>query len=220
MNHLFFTPFALLVATVLVQCAVSFVGNDRALVKSLQVSSKVHPLSARALKPGASRNPLLLMNFGASTAQTGWFQKKIQITAPGRGCHLVTRDIVEGAPEIRDFEIGMVNLFIQHTSASLTINENCDPDVRTDMEKALNRIVPEVWNQDGTFDHTMEGPDDMPAHVKTTLIGPSLTIPISNGGLALGTWQGIYLNEHRNMGGYGGRHTRTIVITIQGQKRA
>mmetsp|Transcript_42153 Transcript_42153/g.62431 ORF Transcript_42153/g.62431 Transcript_42153/m.62431 type:complete len:116 (-) Transcript_42153:61-408(-) len=113
--------------------------------------------------------------------------------------------------------MGMCNLFIQHTSASLTINENADPDVRRDMEVALNKLVPASWCRDGTFVHTMEGDDDMPGHVKTSLMGPSVNIPIRNGRLALGTWQGIYLNEHRNQGGWGGGHTRNIVVTIQGQ---
>lgn len=141
----------------------------------------------------------------------------------------------------------MANLFIQHTSASLTVNENADPDVRRDMEVALNKIVPASWNHDGTFKHTMEGDDDMPGHLKSSLMGVSLNIPISNGRLALGeywmftnwldfhdyfplqngsnfvfilfkgTWQGIYLNEHRDQGGWGGGHTRNIVITLQGQ---
>ena len=113
--------------------------------------------------------------------------------------------------------IGMANLFIQHTSASLTVNENADPDVRRDLEQALNKIVPASWNRDGTFLHTMEGDDDMPGHVKSSLMGPSLNIPITNGRLALGTWQGIYLNEHRDQGGWSGGHTRNIVITLQGQ---
>jgi len=188
---------------------------------SISSIARIHQ-SQRQVSPYFSKNGAVKMElstFSSQGMQTGWFQKKIQITAPRRGCHLVTSQIRDAVPEMKDFDIGMANLFIQHTSASLTINENCDPDVRSDMEKALNKIVPEVWNQDGTFDHTMEGPDDMPAHVKTTLIGPSLNIPISNGNFALGTWQGIYLNEHRNQGGYGGGHARTIVITIQGQKR-
>ncbi|KAL3788125.1 hypothetical protein HJC23_005463 [Cyclotella cryptica] len=137
--------------------------------------------------------------------------------------------------DLSTIKIGMANLFIQHTSASLTINENADPDVRRDMEVALNKIVPAQWTKDGTFRHTMEGEDDMPGHVKSSLMGPSLNIPlvhhlvcapgikkqttyqIKNGRLALGTWQGIYLNEHRDQGGWGGGHTRNIVITLQGQ---
>jgi secondary thiamine-phosphate synthase enzyme len=99
----------------------------------------------------------------------------------------------------------------------LTINENADPDVRTDLETALNHIVPADWNRDGTFRHTLEGDDDMPGHVKSSLMGASLNVPITNGRLALGTWQGIYLCEHRDQGGYGGGHARKIVVTLQGQ---
>jgi secondary thiamine-phosphate synthase enzyme len=147
-----------------------------------------------------------------------FFQHEITITAPSRGCHLITSDVQKViAKDISQIKIGMCNLFIQHTSASLTINENADPDVRRDMETALNKIVPAEWNRDGTFRHTMEGDDDMPGHVKSSLMGPSMNIPIRNGRLALGTWQGIYLNEHRDQGGWGGGHARRIIITLQGQ---
>mmetsp|Transcript_4999 Transcript_4999/g.9512 ORF Transcript_4999/g.9512 Transcript_4999/m.9512 type:complete len:251 (-) Transcript_4999:155-907(-) len=147
-----------------------------------------------------------------------WYQKTISITAPSRGCHLITSEVNKAIrDEISTIRIGMANLFIQHTSASLTVNENADPDVRRDMEVGLNKIVPASWNHDGTFKHTMEGDDDMPGHMKSSLMGISLNIPISNGRLALGTWQGIYLNEHRDQGGWGGGHTRNIVITLQGQ---
>lgn len=147
-----------------------------------------------------------------------FFQHQITITAPSRGCHLITHDILKVAGnDIQTIKIGMCNLFIQHTSASLSINENADPSVRTDMETALNKIVPAVWTRDGTFQHTMEGDDDMPGHVKSSIMGVSLNIPISNGKLALGTWQGVYLNEHRDQGGWGGGHARHIVITLQGQ---
>ena len=146
-----------------------------------------------------------------------WFQKEISITAPSRGCHLITSDINKAIKDdLSKIKIGLANLFIQHTSASLTVNENADPDVRRDMEVALNKIVPAEWNRDGTFRHTMEGDDDMAGHMKSSLMGASLTIPIRNGRLALGTWQGIYLNEHRDQGGWGGGHTRHIVITLQG----
>jgi secondary thiamine-phosphate synthase enzyme len=147
-----------------------------------------------------------------------WFQHELSITAPSRGCHLITRDIEKAiSKDVNGIKIGMCNLFVQHTSASLTLNENADPDVRRDLETALNKIVPASWNHDGTFKHTMEGDDDMPGHVKTSLMGPSLNIPIRNGRLALGTWQGIYLNEHRDQGGWGGGHTRRIIVTLQGQ---
>ncbi len=147
-----------------------------------------------------------------------FFQHEITITAPSRGCHLITSDVQKViSKDLSQIKIGMCNLFIQHTSASLTINENADPDVRRDMEVALNKIVPAEWNRDGTFRHTMEGDDDMPGHVKSSLMGPSINIPIQNGRLALGTWQGIYLNEHRDQGGWGGGHARRIIITLQGQ---
>lgn len=139
------------------------------------------------------------------------------MTAPSRGCHLITGDVVKAAgSDVQKIQMGMCNLFIQHTSASLTINENADPDVRTDMETALNRLVPAAWNRDGTFKHTLEGDDDMPGHVKSSLMGVSLNVPIRNGKLALGTWQGIYLNEHRDQGGWGGGHQRSIIVTLQG----
>jgi len=116
-----------------------------------------------------------------------WFQKNISITAPSRGCHLITSEVNKAIKDdIATINIGMANFFIQHTSASLTVNENADPDVRRDMEAALNKIAPESWNRDGTFKHTMEGDDDMPGHLKSSLMGVSLNIPISNGRLALG----------------------------------
>lgn len=136
-----------------------------------------------------------------------WSQKTIQLPKYGRGCHLITSHVLKELEIIASLKVGILHVFIQHTSASLSINENADPDVRQDMETALNRLVPE--NQD--FVHTMEGPDDMPAHVKASLLGCSLTIPISQGALAFGTWQGIYLCEHRNRA-----DRRTLVLTIMG----
>jgi secondary thiamine-phosphate synthase enzyme len=136
-----------------------------------------------------------------------WSQKTIRIGPYRRGFHLITREVISAMPELQDVRIGILQVFLQHTSASLTINENADPDVRTDMETALNRLVPE--NQ--PFVHTIEGPDDMPAHIKSSLLGASLMIPVSAGALALGTWQGIYLCEHRN-----DATPRTLVLTLQG----
>lgn len=136
-----------------------------------------------------------------------WSQKTIRIGPYPRGFHLITREVISAIPELQDVRIGILQVFLQHTSASLTINENADPDVRTDMETALNRLVPE--NQ--PFIHTIEGPDDMPAHVKSSILGASLMIPVSAGALALGTWQGIYLCEHRN-----DATPRTLVLTLQG----
>eukprot|EP00581_Thalassiosira_minuscula_P019008 CAMPEP_0183724644 /NCGR_PEP_ID=MMETSP0737-20130205/18062_1 /TAXON_ID=385413 /ORGANISM="Thalassiosira miniscula, Strain CCMP1093" /LENGTH=227 /DNA_ID=CAMNT_0025955283 /DNA_START=42 /DNA_END=725 /DNA_ORIENTATION=+ len=175
---------------------------------------------ATATNPATSSTALCSSNQVDNMAKSlpQWFQHEISITAPSRGCHLITSEINKAIQsDMSNIKIGMANLFIQHTSASLTINENADPDVRRDMEVALNKIVPGKWTQDGTFLHTMEGEDDMPGHVKSSLMGPSLNIPIRNGRLALGTWQGIYLNEHRNQGGWGGGHTRRIIITLQGQ---
>lgn len=132
------------------------------------------------------------------------YQKEISLPSYRRGFHLITRDILEALPELPDR--GLLNVFIKHTSAGLTINENADPSVRDDMETSFNKIVPEGLPE---YIHTMEGPDDMPAHVKSTLAGQSVTIPVTGGRLNLGTWQGIYLCEFRNRGG-----SRRIVITL------
>jgi secondary thiamine-phosphate synthase enzyme len=137
-----------------------------------------------------------------------WFQKKISLAARPRGCHLVTRDVVDQLPELAQFRVGILHIFIQHTSASITINENADDDVRRDLESSLNSLAPE----DFPYVHTIEGPDDMPAHVKASLMGSSVTIPISDGRLLIGTWQGIYLCEHRNRAG-----NRSLVLTVWGE---
>ncbi|MCK6265209.1 secondary thiamine-phosphate synthase enzyme YjbQ [Vibrio sp. ZSDE26] len=136
-----------------------------------------------------------------------WFQKNIQLSGRKRGFHLVTDEIEQQIPELASLTVGIVHLFLQHTSASLTINENADATVRIDMEAHFNRYVPENAPY---YQHTYEGEDDMPAHIKTALIGHSLTIPIRQGTFALGMWQGIYLGEHRNDAG-----GRNIVVTIQ-----
>jgi secondary thiamine-phosphate synthase enzyme len=138
-----------------------------------------------------------------------WAQHEIQLPPFPRGFHLVTREVEAGLPELRDLRIGMANVFIRHTSASLTINENASPDVRRDFEAWFNRAVPDGAEY---FRHTLEGDDDMPAHIKASLLGPSLTIPVSDGRLALGTWQGIYLCEHRDHGG-----SRSMVATASGE---
>ncbi|EIN14197.1 hypothetical protein PUNSTDRAFT_95853 [Punctularia strigosozonata HHB-11173 SS5] len=135
----------------------------------------------------------------------GW-QKTFTLSRRGKGCHLITEEVLGHiGPGLRDVKIGMLYLFIQHTSAALTINENFDPDVRKDMTMALDRIVPESLN----WIHTDEGPDDSVSHTKTSLIGPTITIPITDGRLNLGTWQGIYLTEFRHH-----PHSRRIVATI------
>ena len=138
------------------------------------------------------------------------FQKEIKISAKSRGFHLVTDEVLQEIPEIKNVKIGFIQVFIKHTSAGLTINENADSTVREDFESHFNKLVPE--NQP-YYKHTTEGPDDMPAHIKASLLGNSLQIPITNGRLNLGTWQGIYLCEHRDHGG-----SRKLVLTIYGEE--
>jgi secondary thiamine-phosphate synthase enzyme len=132
------------------------------------------------------------------------------LTARPRGFHLITKDVLDSLPEIANIHVGLLHIFIRHTSASLTINENADSDVRRDLESSLNNLAPE----DFPYVHTIEGPDDMPAHVKASLMGSSVTIPIADGRLLLGTWQGIYLSEHRNKAA-----ARSLVLTLWGEKR-
>ncbi len=136
-----------------------------------------------------------------------WLQRSVALAPRPRGCHLITREVEQALPEITAIGAGLLHVFIQHTSASLTINENADRDVRLDLESALNSIAPE----DFPYVHTIEGPDDMPAHVKASLMGSSVTIPVRGGKLLLGAWQGIYLCEHRNRGG-----SRNLVLTLWG----
>jgi len=146
-----------------------------------------------------------------SVVSTQWFQKIVQLPAQRRGCHVITRKLLQELPELNEYEIGMANLFVMHTSASLTINENASSDVPLDLNDSLDRLAPE-GNQ---YRHSDEGPDDMPAHVKSSLMGASLNIPVRHGQFAMGTWQGLYLNEHRDHGG-----SRKVCVTIQGQKRS
>ena len=138
-----------------------------------------------------------------------WHQVEIRLKQRSPGFHLVTAEIAAAVPELRHFKVGILHLFIQHTSASLCVNENADPDVRADLARWFDRAVPEDAPY---FEHTAEGADDMPAHVKSTLLGAAVTVPIRDGRLALGTWQGIYLGEHRQSGG-----ARTVVVTLQGE---
>ncbi|MAC48334.1 MAG: hypothetical protein CMI12_16035 [Oceanospirillum sp.] len=137
-----------------------------------------------------------------------WFQKQLQLKARKRGFHLVTDEVEQQLPELCRYRCGLLQLFIQHTSASLTLNENADPTVRQDFESHFNQFVPENASY---YRHTLEGSDDMPAHIKSSLLGASVMLPIQNGRLALGTWQGIYLGEHREHGG-----SRHVLATIQG----
>ena len=137
-----------------------------------------------------------------------WHQREITLRPRPRGVHLVTDEIVGALPELRGLQMGLAHLFIRHTSASLTLNENASPDVRRDFESWFNAAIPE----DFAWTHTLEGPDDMPAHIKAALMGSSLSLPISHGRLALGTWQGIYLCEHRDRGG-----SRSLLVTLSGE---
>ena len=141
-----------------------------------------------------------------------WIQTTIRLSPRSRGFHLITREIVEQIPQIQDIHIGIAHIFIQHTSASLTLNENASPDVRQDMESHFNQMVPEDAPY---YRHTFEGPDDMPAHIKSSLLGSSVTVPVSSGRLNLGTWQGVYLCEHRDRAS-----SRRLVLTVMGQAMA
>ncbi|EJK2114559.1 hypothetical protein BOO29_18300 [Vibrio navarrensis] len=140
-----------------------------------------------------------------------WLQKSITISAKKRGFHLITDEIEQQMPQISSISVGLLHVFIQHTSASLTINENADPTVRMDMESHFNQFVPE---RAPYYRHDYEGDDDMPAHIKASVLGSSVTIPIQHGRLALGTWQGIYLGEHRDHGG-----ARTLIVTLHGEEK-
>ncbi|KAJ4377190.1 hypothetical protein N0V83_000013 [Neocucurbitaria cava] len=142
-----------------------------------------------------------------------WFQKSLTLPSRSRGSYLVTDHITKELPEIKNYKTGLLNLFIQHTSCALSLNENWDQDVRADMSDALDRIVPEDKKGQGLYRHDAEGSDDMPAHVKSALVGASVTIPITNGRLATGTWQGVWYLEFRDS-----KHTRKVVATIQGEK--
>jgi secondary thiamine-phosphate synthase enzyme len=138
-----------------------------------------------------------------------WLQRTIMLPPRSRGFHLVTREVLDGLPELRELRVGMLHLLLQHTSASLTLNENASSDVRRDFETWFDRAVPEGADY---WTHTLEGDDDMPAHIKAALLGPSLTVPVARGRPALGTWQGIYLCEHRDRGG-----ARSVVATAWGE---
>lgn len=137
-----------------------------------------------------------------------WLQREITLEPRPRGFHLVTAEVQRALPELAEVRIGLCHLFIRHTSASLTLNENASPDVRRDFRTWFDQAVPERLD----WEHSLEGPDDMPAHIKAALLGPALSLPIADGRLALGTWQGIYLCEHRDHGG-----ARSLVVTLNGE---
>lgn len=139
-----------------------------------------------------------------------WIQREVTLQARARGFHVVTEEIVEQVPEIEELNVGQAHIFIRHTSASLALNESVSPAVRGDMERHFREMVPEGAPY---YEHTLEGPDDMPAHIKAVLLGSSLTVPIRNGRLALGRWQGVYLCEHRNNGG-----RRRLMVTLHGER--
>jgi secondary thiamine-phosphate synthase enzyme len=182
--------------------------------------------STLSCQPALSPTPTL-----EATGSMSWFQKTISLPPKSRGSYLITSHIESSLPEIQEYKVGLLNLFVQHTSCALSLNENWDEDVRADMSDALDRIVPEDKRGQGLYRHDAEGSDDMPvwatqsnnkfleakeaqqAHVKSALIGASVTIPISNGRLATGTWQGIWYLEFR-----AARHSRKVVATIQGEK--
>lgn len=138
-----------------------------------------------------------------------WLQKEISLPARSRGFHLITEEIVRELPELREYRVGLLHVLLKHTSAALTLNENVDPTVREDFEQYFDRAVPE---HQPYYRHVDEGPDDLPAHLKSSLLGASLMLPVSNDRLNLGTWQGIYLCEHRNHGG-----SRKLVLTLHGE---
>ena len=138
-----------------------------------------------------------------------WFQRELSLPPYSRGFHLITDEIEQAIPELSSVRTGLLHVFIRHTSASLTINENADPTVRLDFESFFSRAVPE---NEPYYRHTLEGPDDMPAHLKASLLGASISLPVSNGRLNMGTWQGVYLGEHRDHAG-----RRTLVLTLQGE---
>jgi len=138
-----------------------------------------------------------------------WYQTELTLTSRKRGFHIITEELLNQLPEVNNINCGILHLFIKHSSASITLNENADPTVRSDMEAHFNHFVPE---RAPYYQHTYEGDDDMPAHIKASLLGNSLSLPISQGQLNIGIWQGIYLGEHRNYAG-----SRTIVATINGE---
>ncbi|AMO58372.1 hypothetical protein GZ77_21870 [Endozoicomonas montiporae] len=142
-----------------------------------------------------------------------WYQTQLKLVPRERGFHLITHEIEQQLPELERYRVGLCHLLLQHTSASLTLNENADPDVRADMESFCCHEIPESADY---YRHTLEGPDDMPAHIKSSLFGVSLSIPVSNGRFALGTWQGIWLGEHRTHYADEGRQ-RIVIATLQGQ---
>jgi len=182
----------------------------------LRPTTKATPPSPLACPAGCIAHntlPSLPCFSGAVNMSTSWFQKTISLPPKSRGSYLITDHIVSSLPEIKNYKVGMLNLFVQHTSCALSLNENWDSEVREDMSDALDRLAPE--DRKGTlYRHSAEGLDDMPAHIKSALIGASVTIPITDGALNTGTWQGIWYLEFR-----AAKHSRKVVATIQGETR-
>lgn len=168
---------------------------------SLEANSQIDRMQAACCTAG-------LGQAGMEPETIMWWQQTITLRARPRGLHLVTDEVLAGIP-LQGPKVGLLHLFLQHTSAALTLNENADPDVRGDMERWLNQAVPENAPY---YEHTLEGPDDMPAHVKSSLLGASLMLPVRDGRLALGSWQGIWLCEFRHQGG-----SRRLLATLQGE---
>jgi secondary thiamine-phosphate synthase enzyme len=162
-------------------------------------------VQSRGIAPGAASR----LRSGSYRVPAMWQQRQIRLRPRPRGFHLVTREVSEAVPELGELRVGLAHMHILHTSASLTLNENASPAVRDDFAAWFDDVVPEdapYWT------HTVEGPDDMPAHIKASLLGPSLTLPVRDGGFALGTWQGVYLCEHRDDGG-----ARSLLVTLWGE---
>jgi len=166
--------------------------------RSRSVSTALRQASVLSSDPSGS---------GLTIGPNAWLKRKLHLRPQHRGVHLVTEEILAGLPELAQFQVGIMHIQLLHTSASLTINENWDPDVRDDMEMMLNRLVPETI----PFKHSCEGPDDMPAHAKACLLGSNLTLPICDGRVTLGTWQGVWLCEHRDRAG-----PRKVLVTVNG----
>lgn len=192
----------------LVLCFLCFFPNLFHSLWTVPLSIALLPFSHRTPAADATTPPPV------PTTTMSWSQKQFSLPARSRGSYLITDHVVDALPELRNYKVGLLNLFVQHTSCALSLNENWDEDVRADMSDALDRIAPESGPKgQALYRHDAEGPDDMPAHIKSALVGASVTIPIKDGKLATGTWQGIWYLEFR-----ASKHTRRVMATIQGEK--
>jgi secondary thiamine-phosphate synthase enzyme len=196
----------------LLLCFLCFFPNLFHSLWTVPLSIAFLPFSHRT--PTADAHPAATTPPPVPTATMSWSQKQFSLPARSRGSYLITDHVVDALPELRNYKVGLLNLFVQHTSCALSLNENWDEDVRADMSDALDRIAPESGPKgQALYRHDAEGPDDMPAHIKSALVGASVTIPIKDGKLATGTWQGIWYLEFR-----ASKHTRRVMATIQGEK--